>query len=72
MLLAGVTHHAGFRSFKAFCLGPCSGEAQYLRYVASCELPGVHGQQHGKIQLGTMLDELSVLFHTGLFLKRQN
>jgi hypothetical protein len=35
--------------------------------VASCELPGLPGQQHGKIRLGTMLHELSVLFHTGLY-----
>jgi len=37
--------------------------------VASCELLGLHGQAHGKIRLGTMLHELSVLFHTGLFFK---
>jgi hypothetical protein len=37
--------------------------------VASCELPGLPGQQHGQIRLGTMLHELSVLFHTGLFFK---
>ncbi len=35
--------------------------------MASCELPGLPGQQHGKIRLGTMLHELSVLFHIGLF-----
>ncbi len=40
--------------------------------MASCELPGLPGQQHGKIRLGTMLHELSVLFHTGLFFLRQN
>ncbi len=43
--------------------------------MASCELPGIRGirgQQHGKIRLGTMLHELCVLFHTGLFLKRQS
>jgi hypothetical protein len=42
------------------------------RCVASCELPGLHGQQHDKIRLGTMLYELSVFFYTGLFLKRQS
>jgi hypothetical protein len=31
--------------------------------VTSWELPGLPGQQHGKIRLGTMLRELSVLFH---------
>jgi hypothetical protein len=30
MLLAGVTQHAGFHSFRAFCVGPCSGKAQHL------------------------------------------
>ncbi len=40
--------------------------------MASCELPGLHGQQHGKIGFGTMLHELSVLFHIGLFFQWQN
>jgi len=40
--------------------------------VASCELPGLPGEQHGKICFGTMLHELSVLFHIGLFFQWQN
>jgi fluoride ion exporter CrcB/FEX len=43
-----------------------------MRCVASCELPRLPGQQHGKIRLGTMLHELSVLFHIGLFFQWQN
>jgi hypothetical protein len=39
--------------------------------VACCELPRLPGQQHGKIRLGTMLHELSVLFHIGLFFQWQ-
>jgi hypothetical protein len=39
--------------------------------VGSCELPGFPGQQHGKICLGTMLHELGVLFHIGLFFQWQ-
>jgi hypothetical protein len=30
MLLAGVAQHARFQPFRAFCVGPCSGKAQYL------------------------------------------
>jgi hypothetical protein len=30
MLLAGVTQHVRFHPFRAFCVGPCSGKAQYL------------------------------------------
>ncbi len=40
--------------------------------MASCELPRLPGQQHGKIRFGTMLHELSVLFHIGLFFQWQN
>jgi hypothetical protein len=36
--------------------------------VAFCELPRLPGQQHGKIRLGTMLHELSVLSHWPIFL----
>ncbi len=39
--------------------------------MAFCELPGLRGQQHGKIRFGTMLHDLSILFHNGLFLKWQ-
>ncbi len=31
LLLAGVTQHARFPPLGAFCVGPCSGKAQYLR-----------------------------------------
>jgi len=30
MLLAGVTQHVRFHPVRAFCVGPCSGKAQYL------------------------------------------
>jgi hypothetical protein len=33
--------------------------------VASCDLPGLHGQQHGKIHLGTMLHELLCIVSHG-------
>jgi hypothetical protein len=107
MLLAGVTQHARFHPFRAFCVGPCSGKAQYLgvypratrlstphtpscrkfhclkldslehqmcglMWVGCCELPGLPGQQHCKIGLGTMLHDLSVFFHTGLFFQWKN
>ncbi len=29
--------------------------------MASCELLGLHGQQHGKIRLGTMLHQLKCI-----------
>ncbi len=60
-----ILHHAG--SFIAPNQIP-----RGKRCVASCELLGLRGQEHGKIRLGTMLDELSVLFHTSLFLQRQS
>jgi hypothetical protein len=57
-----ILHHAGsFFASNEICWSQ--------RCVASCELLGLHGQEHGKIRLGTMLHELSVLFHTGLFFK---
>jgi hypothetical protein len=30
LLLAGVTQYARFPVFRALCMGPCSGKAQYL------------------------------------------
>jgi len=43
MLLAGVTQHAGFPFFRAFCVGPCSGKAQYLGgYPRGTELSPPH------------------------------
>jgi len=101
MLLAGVTQHVRFHPFRAFCVGPCSGKAQYLGvyprgtglsppHTPSCRkfhclkldsseheicgllwVPRLPGQQHGKIRLRTMLHELRVLFHTGLFFLRK-
>ncbi len=38
--------------------------------MASCELPRIRGQQHGKIRLGTMLHELCVLFHTAAYFSK--
>ncbi len=40
--------------------------------MVSCEMPRLPGQQHGKIRLGTMLHDVSILFHTGLFFQGQN
>ncbi len=37
--------------------------------MAFCELPGLPGQQHGKIRLA---HELSLLFQTGLFFQWEN
>jgi len=60
-----ILHHAGsFIGLNWIC--------QSTRYVASCELPGLPGKQHGKICLGTMLHDLSVFFHTGLFFQWKN
>jgi len=47
-----------------------SGFTQGAPGFASCELPGLPGQQHGKICLGTMLHELSVFVsHWPIFSK---
>ncbi len=60
-----ILHHAG--SFIT-----SNQIRRSTRCVASCELPGLPGEQHGKICFGTMLHELSVLFHIGLFFQWQN
>ncbi len=38
--------------------------------MASCELPGLHGQQHGEIHLGTMLYELKMYFFTPAYFSK--